>query len=109
MFEIAYQATDDPELWAAALFHDLGKAIDIPRHDEIGADMLQGLLSDRVVWLVAHHLDLLKHPARTRKRYKGTYRLQDLEKLRQWDLAGRRTHVDVITPEVAVDLVLNQL
>lgn len=109
VFELAYRATSDAELWAAALLHDLGKAVDIPRHDEVGAQMLSGLLSDRVVWLVAHHLDLLKHPAKTRRRYRGSSQLHDLEKLRRWDLGGRKTDVDVITPEEALDIVLNGL
>lgn len=109
VFELAYSATDDPELWAAALFHDIGKAIDGPRHDEVGAAMLNGLFSERVVWLVAHHLDLLKHPTKTRKRLRGTSRLQDLEKLRRWDIGGRRTDVDVIAPEEALDIVLSAL
>jgi len=91
------------------LFHDLGKAIDMPRHDEVGVALLAGLFSERVVWLVAHHLDLLKHPVRTRKRYRGTVKLQELEKLRQWDLGGRRTDVDVMTPEDALDCVLRAL
>lgn len=80
----------------------------MPRHDQVGAQMLQGIFSQRVVWLVAHHLDLLRHPAKTRKRFKGTSQLTDLENLRRWDLAGRHEGVDVMAPEAAIDLVLDQ-
>jgi len=70
VFDLARRATEDRELWAAALFHDVGKAIDDDEqgHDEVGADLLEGLVSERVVWLVRHHLDLLRDPKRTRAR-----------------------------------------
>ena len=106
VYQLAYNDTDDPELLAAALFHDLGKAVDIPTHDMVGARMLAGLVPARVVWLVEHHLDLLKHPSRTRKRLGGTSQLHDLEKLRQWDLGGRKTDIEVVDPQYAIDQVL---
>jgi predicted HD phosphohydrolase len=102
VFEHAQAATEDPELWAAALFHDVGKAIDGRDHDEIGADLLEGLVSDRVVFLVRHHLDLLRDPRRTRRRLHGTRELRDLELLRRCDLAGRRPYATVQTPEAAL-------
>ena len=62
VFQHARSATDDRELWAAALLHDVGKSVDGHDHDTIGADLLEGLVSDRVVFLVRHHLDLLRDP-----------------------------------------------
>lgn len=97
VFQLARRATDDRVLWAAALFHDVGKAIDGPAHDEIGADLLEGLLCDRAVWLVRHHLDLLKDPRTTRRRHRGTSALHDLEMLRRWDLGGRNPRARVIS------------
>ncbi len=105
VFELAMNATEDRVLWAAALFHDVGKAIDGPLHDEVGADLLEGLLPDRAVWLVRHHLDLLKDPRRTRRRWLGTLELLDLERLRKWDLGGRNPHARVMTIENAFDLL----
>jgi predicted HD phosphohydrolase len=105
VFELARKATDDRVLWAAALFHDVGKAIDGPLHDEVGADLLEGLLPDRAVWLVRHHLDLLKDPRRTRQRFLGTPELLDLERLRKWDLGGRSPNARVIAIESAFDLL----
>ena len=107
VYQLAFNDTEDPELLAAALFHDIGKAIDIPTHDKVGAQMLEGLMPARVVWLVEHHLDLLKHPSRTRKRLRGSTQLRDLEQLRRWDLAGRKTNIAVIDPEKAIDKVLS--
>jgi exopolyphosphatase/pppGpp-phosphohydrolase len=61
-FDIARRETADRTLWAAALLHDVGKAVSSPDHDEVGADLLDGLVSPRIVWLVRHHLDLLRVP-----------------------------------------------
>ena len=105
VFALARRETTDRALWAAALFHDVGKAVDGPTHDEVGADLLEGLVCSRTVWLVRHHLDLLKEPRATRRRYRGTSALRDLEKLRRWDLGGRDPNARVITIEAAFDLL----
>lgn len=102
VFEHARAETRDRELWTAALLHDVGKSIDGRDHDKIGADLLEGLVSDRVIFLVHHHLDLLREPRRTRRRLHGTRELHELEMLRRWDLAGRRPQVTVPTPEAAL-------
>jgi HD superfamily phosphodiesterase len=110
VFDHARRATQDPELWAAALFHDVGKGVaDLGDHDEVGADLLEGLVSDRVVWLVRHHLDLLRDPRRTRRNLHGTRALADLEVLRRWDLAGRRRDARVLSPSEAFSLVEDRL
>jgi hypothetical protein len=103
VFGLARRASADPVLWAAALFHDVGKAIDGPLHDEVGADLLDGLLCPRAVWLVRHHLDLLKEPRAARRRYRGTPPLRDLEKLRHWDLGGRDPRARVVSLEEAIE------
>ena len=71
----------------------------------MGADLLEGLLPDRAVWLVRHHLDLLKDPRRTRRRWLGTPELLDLERLRKWDLGGRNPNARVLELESAFDLL----
>lgn len=110
VFDHARRATQDPEMWAAALFHDVGKGVpDLGDHDEVGADLLEGLVSDRVVWLVRHHLDLLRDARRTRRRFHGTRELTDLEALRRWDLAGRRRDARVLEPEEAFQLLQTRL
>ncbi|AKV00394.1 hypothetical protein AKJ09_07057 [Labilithrix luteola] len=107
VFELAQRATDDPVLWAAALFHDVGKAVDGPLHDEVGADLLEGLLPARAVWLVRHHLDLLKDPRAARRRYLGTPALRDLEQLRRWDLGGRDPNARVMSVDDAFDVLFS--
>lgn len=102
VFELARRESTDPVLWAAALFHDIGKAVEGPLHDEVRADLLEGLLCPRAVWLVRHHLDLLKD-ARATRRHRGTNALRDLEKLRRWDLGGRDPNARVVSIDCAFD------
>jgi hypothetical protein len=110
VFDLARAATHDRELWAAALFHDVGKSISDPEtgHDEIGADLLSGLVSSRVEWLVRHHLDLLRDPRGTRRKLFGTPELRDLELLRRWDLGGRRPTARVLSPESALSILCSE-
>lgn len=105
VFAHALDGSDDPELWAAALLHDVGKATISRGHAQVGAQALQGAVSERVCWLVEHHMDLLYHPKRTRKRLKHTPQLRDLELLRRWDMAGRDPYAPVMAPEEAVELL----
>lgn len=102
VFQHARRDTDDPALLAAALLHDVGKALAGTDHDVEGAALLDGLIHPRVVVLVRHHLDLLRAPGLTRRRLKNTTLLRDLALLRRWDLAGRSPNASVISPEDAM-------
>lgn len=106
VFDLARRQSRDPALWAAALLHDVGKAIDSRTHDQVGADLLDGLVAPRVVWLVRHHLCLLRAPRPTRSRLRGSTALADLERLRGWDLGGRSRDAYPSSPENAMDLLL---
>jgi exopolyphosphatase/pppGpp-phosphohydrolase len=106
VFELARQASRDRTLWAAALLHDVGKAISSPDHDVIGADLLDGVVAPRIVWLVRHHLDLLTAPALTKRRLRSTTALGDLQKLRAWDVGGRKPSAHVRGVEAALDELL---
>lgn len=101
-FDLARQATPDRVLQAAALFHDVGKALGSEDHAEVGADLLEGLVAPRVVWLVRHHLDLLHSPAATKRRLRGSPALLDLQRLRRWDVGGRSPHASVLSAEAAI-------
>ncbi|OZG71559.1 tRNA nucleotidyltransferase [Hahella sp. CCB-MM4] len=109
VFELAYHQSTDPELWAAALFHDIGKSVDQKNHASIGADMVHSIFPQRVEWLIYHHLDLLKSPTKTRHKLAGTSLLKDLTTLRNWDMNGRSQFATVMTAEEALELVLNGL
>jgi hypothetical protein len=108
VFEHALRALACPELLAAALLHDVGKASSGRDHDLVGAALLEGL-SPRIEWCVAHHLDLLRDARRTRARWAGTPQLDDLRLLRKWDLAGRDPRGKVREPEEAVAIVAEAL
>ena len=105
VFQCSLRDTNNPVLWAGALFHDVGKSIDYPNHDTVGAQELAGILNREICWLVEHHLDLLTSPAKTRRRLKGSKQLAYLEMLRRWDLQGRQVGVDVISVEKALDIL----
>ena len=103
VFQLAHDQSNDPELWAAALFHDVGKAVDPKHHDVWGSNALSGVLSERVCWLILHHLDLLKQPGRAARRHRASPWLGDLHKLRRWDEAGRSPYAQVQSPETALN------
>ena len=106
VFQLAHQQSDSPILWAAALFHDVGKVDGSKNHDKVGAEMLKHVLNDQIVWLIEHHLDLLISPAQTERRLrKQSNRLRQLQQLRQWDLAGREVSADVTSPQQALALL----
>jgi hypothetical protein len=106
VFEEARRSSREPAHWAAALLHDVGKAVVAPCHAAAGADLLEGFANQRVQWLVAHHLDLLREPKLTRTTLRLDPRLRDLERLRAWDLAGRKVHALVPSVERALGLLL---
>ncbi len=106
VFQLAYKNCSDPELWAAALLHDIGKAESTSNHAQIGANELEGILSPRIVWLIRHHLHLLTAPKRTRSQLHNTPQLRDLELLRKWDLKGRSPLATVITPKDAINILI---
>ena len=107
-FELARRATDDRALWAAALLHDVGKAQGSADHDATGADLLDGLVAPRIVWLVRHHLDLLEAPGHTKRRLRGERALVDLQRLRAWDVGGRRPGARVPTLDDALAILLEE-
>ena len=105
VFQHARRESNDRELWAAALLHDVGKGLGA-HHELEGAAMLQSLMPERVVWLVEHHLDLMREPTRTRRKLRGSSRLRDLEQLRRWDVAGRDPGASVGSVAEAVQAIV---
>ncbi len=103
VFQCAKRQGYDRILLAAALFHDVGKSVNMQNHAEIGADMLRDVLVEPIPWLVEHHLDLLIQAKRTRKKYRNSQLLSYLEQLRQCDLQGRETDIDVIQASFAIE------
>jgi len=107
-FQLAYHDTDDPALHAAALLHDVGHAHGGGDPAEVGAELLDGLIAPDVVWLVAHHLDLLRAPGRTRRRLRARNDagLARLDRLRRYDVAGRDPRARVMPVDRALSILM---
>jgi predicted HD phosphohydrolase len=95
VFELAREARPyDEEFLLAALLHDVGKAIDPQDHARAGVECLRGAVTDRTLWLVEHHMDLLAMrerglSQRLRREIEGSEYYEDLKLLRELDDAGR--------------------
>lgn len=110
VFQHALNQCNDPNLLAAALFHDVGKVYGCHNHELMGAEMLSCIFNNEIVWLIKHHLDLLKSPVRTKRRLKHEQnKLYQLQQLRKWDLAGRDPLANVISAEEAIYILTPHL
>jgi hypothetical protein len=97
--ELAY----DEEFLAAALLHDVGKAIDPADHVGAALEALDGFISERTAWLIEHHM--LAHQltdgtlgARARRRLQESEFFDELVMLGECDRAGRVP--GVVAPEL---------
>ena len=100
----------DEELLLAALLHDVGKAIDPDDHVIAGLEALNGFISDRTGWLIAHHMEAHELydrtiGARRRKRLVEHPWYEDLVVLGECDRAGRVPGAEVESPEEALDYI----
>lgn len=95
VFEKAREARPyDEEFLVAALLHDVGKAIDPRDHVAAGLAALDGTLTPRSSWLIAHHMDLMERPDRpispkVRAAVEASEYRDDLLLLRELDEGGR--------------------
>ncbi len=95
VFQLARDARPyDEEFLLAALLHDVGKAIDPLNHAAAGVEALRGAVTERTLWLIAHHMDLLGARERTlsprrRRELEASEYFADLTLLRDLDDAGR--------------------
>ena len=95
VFHLARDARPyDEEFLLAALLHDVGKAIDPQDHVAAGIEALRGAVTERTLWLIEHHMDLLNGrekslPARLRRELESSEYFDDLKLLRELDDAGR--------------------
>src|SRR5262245_2705804 len=103
VFRLAREARPyDEEFLLAALLHDVGKAIDLQDHARAGVEALRGSVTERTLWLIEHHMDLIYArnrtlSARQRRELEASEYLDDLRLLREIDDAGRVPGVAVET------------
>jgi hypothetical protein len=109
VFELARDRVPyDEEFLLAALLHDVGKAIDPADHVAAGLAALEGTITPRTQFLIAHHMDAhacadgtIGH--RARQRLANSNNFDDLLLLGELDRAGRRRGVQVCGTGEALD------
>jgi predicted HD phosphohydrolase len=95
VFELALRDRPyDEEFLLAALLHDVGKAIDPADHVGAALEALEGAISDRTAWLIAHHMEAQELRsgtlgARAKARLQRSEDFDDLMLLRDLDRRGR--------------------
>jgi hypothetical protein len=111
VFELArHQQPYDEEFLLAAILHDVGKAIDSHDHVAAGLDALEGAITPRTQFLIAHHMDAhalhdgsIGHRAKLRLEESPDF--DDLVLLGEIDRAGRQRGVQVCTIDEALEYV----
>lgn len=95
VFELARRDRPyDEEFLTAALLHDVGKGIDPGDHVGAALAALEGAITPRTEFLIAHHMDALayregKLGQRARRRLEESEDFEDLLLLRELDTRGR--------------------
>jgi hypothetical protein len=108
VFELARDVAGyDEEFLLAALLHDVGKAIDPSDHVAAGVEALADHVTERTLFLIAHHMDAhaiwdgtLGH--RATQRLRESEHFEDLMLLRECDAGGRRRGVVVCSVDDAL-------
>jgi hypothetical protein len=109
VFELARDRRPyDEEFLLAALLHDVGKGLDRGNHVEAALQALDGLITARTHFLIAHHADAHdyrtgKLGARLRRELEASPDFEDLMLLRECDDAGRVPGAVVGTVDEALD------
>jgi len=98
VFHHALRESGDLSVVVAALTHDVGKATMPIGHEEEGARMLEGLVSEKTVWLVRNHIRVRYLINGDTKRLSKVQELlmnpwfPDLVMLTRWDKMGRNAN-----------------
>ena len=109
VFELARHARPyDEEFMLAALLHDIGKGPDPDDHVSSGLEALEGLITDRTAFLIAHHMTAHEYRAgtlghRQRVHLEASEHLEDLLLLSEFDQQGRVAGRVVGTLKEAID------
>lgn len=111
VFELARDARPyDEEFLLAALLHDVGKGLDPAAHVEAALDALEGMITQRTRFFIAHHMDAHAYragtlPGKLRRELESSEDFEDLMLLRKLDDAGRVPGASVGTVDEALDFL----
>jgi hypothetical protein len=111
VFELARERRPyDVELLLAALLHDVGKGLDGGDHVQAALDALDGLITERTRFFIAHHMDAHlyragKLGARLRRVLELSGDFEDLLVLEECDSEGRVPGAPVCTVDEALDYI----
>ncbi len=97
----------DVEFLLAALLHDVGKGIEPHNHVEAAVRSLTGVVTDRTMFLIRHHMDAQEYregtlSPRKRNKLKQSEDFDDLLLLAECDRAGRVPGAEVGTLDEAL-------
>jgi predicted nucleotidyltransferase len=111
VFELAREERPyDEEFLLAALLHDVGKAIDPSDHVAAALQSLEGSITPRTEWLIAHHMEAQALRAGTlgvkaRSRIQSSEYYDDLMLLNELDRRGRVRGAAVCELDEALDFL----
>jgi predicted HD phosphohydrolase len=111
VFDLARDALPyDEEFLLAAILHDIGKAIDPFDHVLAGLEALEGFVTERTTWLIAHHMDahgILDGTigARAHRRLQQSESYEELLLLSECDRDGRTAGVQVPELDEAIEYI----
>ena len=100
----------DEEFLLAALLHDVGKGIDPTDHVAAGLESLDGFITERTAWLIAHHMDAHgihdgSIGVRAHRRLQQSESYEELLLLSECDREGRTPGVQVPEVEEAIEYI----
>ena len=111
VFELAREERPyDEEFLLAALLHDVGKGLDPANHVDAALEALDGLITDRTRFFIAHHMDAHAYRAGTigaklKRKLETSPDFDELMLLRKCDDEGRVAGAVVGTLDEALEFL----
>jgi len=112
----ARKESNDKEFWVAALFHDVGKLIEIHGHEKLSVEILQsfGYQNEKVLWLIENHMKMhwflsgqLKRRGKIRSLLESPW-ISELIHLRRVDALSREIGIIPLFDEIEINNLLEK-